>query len=46
MQPAEDVQGALAVMYGLQRDLAEITGMAEASLAPLAGAQANWPACW
>ncbi|MBI5284019.1 MAG: aminomethyl-transferring glycine dehydrogenase subunit GcvPB [Chloroflexi bacterium] len=39
MQPAEDVQGALAVMYGLQRDLAEITGMAEASLAPLAGAQ-------
>ena len=39
MQPAEDVQGALAVMYGLQCDLAEITGMAEASLAPLAGAQ-------
>jgi glycine dehydrogenase subunit 2 len=39
MQPAEDVQGALAVMYELQRMLAEITGMAEASLAPLAGAQ-------
>jgi len=39
MQPAEDVQGALAVMYGLQRMLAEITGMADASLAPLAGAQ-------
>ncbi len=39
MQPAEDVQGALAVMYGLQRQLAEITGMADASLAPLAGAQ-------
>jgi glycine dehydrogenase subunit 2 len=39
MQPAEDVQGALAVMYRLQRALAEITGMAETSLAPLAGAQ-------
>ncbi len=39
MQPAEDVQGALAVMYELQRLLAEITGMADASLAPLAGAQ-------
>ena len=39
MQPADDVQGALAVMYGLQRQLVEITGMAEASLAPLAGAQ-------
>jgi glycine dehydrogenase subunit 2 len=39
MQPAEDVQGALAVMYRLQRTLAEITGMAETSLAPLAGAQ-------
>ena len=39
MQPADDVQGALAIMYGLQRTLAEITGMAETSLAPLAGAQ-------
>jgi glycine dehydrogenase subunit 2 len=39
MQPAGDVQGALAVMYRLQRILAEITGMAETSLAPLAGAQ-------
>ena len=39
MQPAEDVQGALAVMHRLQRTLAEITGMAETSLAPLAGAQ-------
>ncbi len=39
MQPADDVQGALAVMYGLQRMLAEITGMADTSLAPLAGAQ-------
>jgi glycine dehydrogenase subunit 2 len=39
MQPAAQVQGALAVMHGLQRQLAEITGMADASLAPLAGAQ-------
>jgi glycine dehydrogenase subunit 2 len=39
MQPADEVQGALAVMYGLQRQLAEITGMADASLAPMAGAQ-------
>jgi len=39
MQPAADVQGALEVMYRLQRTLAEITGMAETSLAPLAGAQ-------
>jgi glycine dehydrogenase subunit 2 len=39
MQPAEDVQGALAVMYRLQATLAEITGMAGTSLAPLAGAQ-------
>lgn len=39
MQPAEDVQGALALMHSLQGTLAEITGMDEASLAPLAGAQ-------
>src|SRR6185295_2411954 len=39
MQPDADVQGGLAVMYALQRILAEITGMADASLAPLAGAQ-------
>ncbi len=39
MQPAEDAQGALAVMHGLQEMLAEITGMAGASLAPMAGAQ-------
>ncbi len=39
MQPDDDVQGALGVMYELQQMLAEITGMADASLAPLAGAQ-------
>ena len=39
MQPDEDAQGALAVMHGLQEMLAEITGMAGTSLAPMAGAQ-------
>jgi glycine cleavage system P protein (glycine dehydrogenase) subunit 2 len=39
MQPADDVQGALAVMFELQGMLAEITGMDGASLAPMAGAQ-------
>lgn len=39
LQPADGAQGALAVMYGLQRVLAAITGMDETSLAPLAGAQ-------
>ncbi len=39
MQPAADAQGALAVMHRLQRTLAEVTGMADTSLAPLAGAQ-------
>ena len=39
MQPADDVQGALAVMYELQEILAEISGMDGASLAPMAGAQ-------
>jgi glycine dehydrogenase subunit 2 len=39
MQPAGQAQGSLAVMHGLQRMLAGITGMDDASLAPLAGAQ-------
>jgi glycine dehydrogenase subunit 2 len=39
LQPAEDVQGALAVMHGLQEMLAGITGLDGASLAPMAGAQ-------
>ena len=38
MQTAEATQGALQLMYGLQRILAEITGMDEVSLAPAAGA--------
>lgn len=39
LQPADDVQGALAVMHALQEILAEISGLAGASLAPMAGAQ-------
>ena len=39
MQTAETAQGALALMHGLQRLLAEITGMNDVSLAPAAGAQ-------
>ncbi len=38
MQQAETAQGALALMYDLQRLLAEITGMDEVSLVPAAGA--------
>jgi glycine dehydrogenase subunit 2 len=39
LQPHDEVQGALEVMHGLQEMLAEITGMAGTSLAPMAGAQ-------
>src|SRR3990172_5729765 len=39
LQGAETAQGALALMHGLQRLLAEITGMDDVSLAPAAGAQ-------
>ena len=38
-QPEASVQGALKLMYQLQGYLAEITGMAGASLAPMAGAE-------
>ncbi len=39
LQPEETVQGALQLMWELQRDLAEITGMDRVSLQPAAGAQ-------
>ena len=39
LQPPETAQGALALMYDLQRCLAEITGLDAVSLAPAAGAQ-------
>ncbi|MCL6444211.1 MAG: aminomethyl-transferring glycine dehydrogenase subunit GcvPB [Alicyclobacillus sp.] len=42
LQPEETVQGALALLYQLQQDLAEITGMDAISLQPAAGAQGEW----
>ena len=39
MQSRETSQGALALLFELQRSLAEITGMDDAALAPMAGAQ-------
>jgi glycine dehydrogenase subunit 2 len=41
-QPEETVQGALQLMYELQQDLAEITGMDRVTLQPAAGAQGEW----
>ena len=39
LQPESTVQGALKLIYQLQQYLAEITGMAGTSLAPMAGAE-------
>jgi glycine dehydrogenase subunit 2 len=39
LAPPEVSQGALTLMHRLQRYLAEVTGMAATSLAPMAGAQ-------
>lgn len=39
LQPAETVQGALALLYELEQILAEIAGMTRISLQPAAGAQ-------
>jgi glycine dehydrogenase subunit 2 len=41
-QAEETVQGALEVMYNLQQDLAEITGMDAVTLQPAAGAAGEW----
>lgn len=41
-QPESTVQGALELLYQLQLDLAEITGMDAVSLEPAAGAQGEW----
>ena len=38
LQPAEQVQGALAMMWSLERALVAITGMARVTLQPAAGA--------
>ncbi len=37
-QPQETIQGAIEVLYNMQRDLSEILGMDEVSLQPAAGA--------
>lgn len=42
LQPESTVQGALELLYQLQLDLAEITGMDAVSLQPAAGAQGEW----
>ncbi len=42
MQPHETVQGALQIMHELQHDLAEISGMANVTLQPVAGAQGEF----
>ncbi|MGD8191596.1 aminomethyl-transferring glycine dehydrogenase subunit GcvPB [Brevibacillus ginsengisoli] len=41
-QADETVQGALEMMYNLQNDLAEITGMDAVTLQPAAGAAGEW----
>nr|WP_246061991.1 aminomethyl-transferring glycine dehydrogenase subunit GcvPB [Paenibacillus oralis] len=41
-QPEDSLQGALELMYRLQRDLAGITGMDEVTLQPAAGAHGEW----
>ncbi|WP_096201223.1 aminomethyl-transferring glycine dehydrogenase subunit GcvPB [Bacillus sp. FJAT-45350] len=41
-QEENQVQGALQLMYELQQDLAEITGMDEVTLQPAAGAHGEW----
>lgn len=41
-QPEASVQGALELLYTLQNDLAEITGMDRVTLQPAAGAHGEW----
>lgn len=41
-QPESTLQGALELLYELQEDLAEISGMAKVSLQPAAGAQGEF----
>lgn len=41
-QPEETLQGALELLYELQQDLAEISGMAKVTLQPVAGAQGEF----
>lgn len=41
-QPQETVQGALEIMHELQKDLSELSGMANVTLQPVAGAQGEF----
>ncbi|MFO8144811.1 MAG: aminomethyl-transferring glycine dehydrogenase subunit GcvPB [Candidatus Syntrophosphaera sp.] len=41
-QPEETLQGTLEILYGLQSDLAEISGMHSVTLQPSAGAQGEF----
>lgn len=41
-QPERSVQGALELLYTLQNDLKEVTGMDAVSLQPAAGAHGEW----
>lgn len=41
-QDSDTVQGALEILYELQRDLAEISGFAQVTLQPVAGAQGEF----
>ncbi len=43
-QPASTVQGALEILWRLERALAKVTGMAEASVQPAAGAHGEYAA--
>ncbi|MDD3535752.1 MAG: aminomethyl-transferring glycine dehydrogenase subunit GcvPB [Candidatus Cloacimonetes bacterium] len=41
-QPESTLQGALELLYELQKDLSEISGMAQVTLQPVAGAQGEF----
>ncbi|MEN6625692.1 MAG: aminomethyl-transferring glycine dehydrogenase subunit GcvPB [Candidatus Sumerlaeia bacterium] len=41
-QPAEDAQGTLAIMFELQELLADVTGLPEVTLTPVAGAHGEF----
>lgn len=42
LQPKQTIQGALEIIYELQKDLAEISGMDQVTLQPVAGAQGEF----
>ncbi|EKU49865.1 aminomethyl-transferring glycine dehydrogenase subunit GcvPB [Staphylococcus massiliensis] len=44
LQDVEQVQGSLEIVYNLQEELKEITGMDEVTLQPAAGAHGEWTA--